>query len=51
MFQQVNFNNNSQPHYVLVTPDQKVINAPVSGYMPKEEFKNSRNAELTITKE
>ncbi|NAW51266.1 thioredoxin fold domain-containing protein [Elizabethkingia argentiflava] len=39
MFQQVNFNNNSQPHYVLVSPDQKVINTPVSGYMPKEEFK------------
>ncbi len=39
LFQQVNFNNNSQPHYVLVTPDQKVINVPVSGYMPKEEFK------------
>ncbi|MPS72051.1 MAG: thioredoxin family protein [Chryseobacterium sp.] len=39
LFQQINFNNNSQPHYVLVTPDQKVINSPVSGYMPKEEFK------------
>ena len=39
MFQQVNFNNNSQPHYVLVTPDGKVINKPVSGYMPKEDFK------------
>lgn len=39
LFQQVNFNNNSQPHYVLVTPDQKVINMPVSGYMPKEDFK------------
>lgn len=39
LFQQVNFNNNSQPHYVLVTPDQKVINTPVSGYMPKEDFK------------
>ncbi|UQB70353.1 protein-disulfide reductase DsbD family protein [Epilithonimonas zeae] len=39
LFQQVNFNNNSQPHYVLVTPDQKVINSPVSGYMPKEDFK------------
>lgn len=39
MFQQVNFNNNSQPHYVLVTPDGKVINSPVSGYMPKEDFK------------
>lgn len=40
MFQQVNFNNNSQPHYVLVSPDGKVINTPVSGYMPKEDFKN-----------
>ncbi|MCD9854883.1 thioredoxin family protein [Epilithonimonas sp. JDS] len=39
LFQQVNFNNNSQPHYVLVTPDQKVINIPISGYMPKEDFK------------
>lgn len=39
LFQQVNFNNNSQPHYVLVTPDEKVINTPVSGYMPKEDFK------------
>jgi thiol:disulfide interchange protein DsbD len=39
LFQQVNFNNNSQPHYVLVTPDGKVINAPVSGYMSKETFK------------
>lgn len=39
MFQQVNFNNNSQPHYVLVTPNGKVINTPVSGYMPKEDFK------------
>jgi len=39
LFQQVNFNNNSQPHYVLVTPDGKVINSPVSGYMPKEDFK------------
>jgi thiol:disulfide interchange protein DsbD len=39
LFQQVNFNNNSQPHYVLITPDGKVINAPVSGYMAKEDFK------------
>jgi len=39
LFQQINFNNNSQPHYVLVSPDGKVINAPVSGYMPKEDFK------------
>ena len=39
LFQQINFNNNSQPHYVLVSPDGKVINTPVSGYMPKEDFK------------
>lgn len=39
LFQQVNFNNNSQPHYALVTPDGKVINPPVSGYMSKKEFK------------
>lgn len=39
LFQQVNFNNNSQPHYVLVTPDGKVINPPVSGYMSKKDFK------------
>lgn len=40
MFQQINFNNNSQPHYVMVTPDGKVINSPVSGYMSKDDFKN-----------
>ncbi len=40
MFQQINFNNNSQPHYVLLTPDEKVINYPISGYMAKEEFLN-----------
>ncbi|MBF8455683.1 thioredoxin family protein [Kaistella sp. G5-32] len=40
MFQQVNFNNNSQPHYVLVTPDGQIINNPVSGYMPKQHFKD-----------
>ena len=40
LFQQINFNNNSQPHYVLISPDGKVINTPVSGYMPKEDFKN-----------
>lgn len=39
LFQTVNFNNNSQPHYVLITPDGKVINTPVSGYMEKEKFK------------
>ena len=40
LFQQINFNNNSQPHYVLVSPDGKVINTPVSGYMPKADFKS-----------
>ncbi len=39
LFQQINFNNNSQPHYVLVTPQGEVINTPISGYMPKEDFK------------
>ncbi len=40
LFQQVNFNNNSQPHYVLLNPDGKMLNHHVSGYMPKEDFKN-----------
>ncbi|MBB4801722.1 cytochrome c biogenesis protein CcdA [Flavobacterium aquidurense] len=39
LFQQINFNNNSQPHYVLLTPEGQVINKPVSGYMSKDEFK------------
>lgn len=39
LFQQINFNNNSQPHYVLISPEGKVINTPVSGYMPKQDFK------------
>ena len=39
LFQQVNFNNNSQPHYVLVTPYGKVINTPISCYMDKDDFK------------
>lgn len=50
MFQQVNFNNNSQPHYVLVSPDAKVINTPVSGYMPKEDFKNFLNCGIEFFK-
>lgn len=50
MFQQVNFNNNSQPHYVLVSPDGKVINTPVSGYMPKEDFKNFLNCGIEFFK-
>ena len=39
LFQTINFNNNSQPHYVLLTPDGRVINTPVSGFMEKEDFK------------
>ena len=50
MFQQVNFNNNSQPHYVLVSPDGEVINTPVSGYMPKEDFKNFLNCGIEFFK-
>ncbi len=40
LFQQVNFNDNTQPVYVLVTPDGKVINHPFKGYnSDKEVFK------------
>ena len=38
-FQRENFNSNSQPFYVLVTPDSQIINFPVAGYMDKKEFK------------
>lgn len=51
LFQQINFNNNSQPHYVLLTPDGKVINHPVSGYMPKEDFKKFLECGLKFYKE
>ncbi|WP_057938582.1 protein-disulfide reductase DsbD family protein [Algoriphagus resistens] len=50
IFQQVNFNNNSQPHYVLVTPDGEVINSPVSGYMSKEKFKEFLECGITYGK-
>jgi len=41
VFQRENFNNNSQPFYVLITPDQRIINLPKgdNGYMSKENFK------------
>ncbi|MDR3272791.1 MAG: thioredoxin family protein [Flavobacteriaceae bacterium] len=39
VFQRENFNSNSQPFYVLVTPDSRVLNNPAAGYMKKEEFK------------
>ena len=51
MFQQINFNNNSQPHYVLITPDAKVINTPVSGYMSKEDFKKFLDCGISYYKE
>lgn len=50
LFQQINFNNNSQPHYVLVTPDEKVINTPVSGYMSKDEFKKFLECDIRYWK-
>ncbi len=37
-FQKENFLENSQPQYVLLTPDEKVINYPISGYNDKETF-------------
>lgn len=37
-FQKENFLENSQPQYVLLTPDEKVINFPISGYNDKETF-------------
>lgn len=39
VFQKENFNSNSQPFYVLVTPDNQILNYPVAGYMKKEDFK------------
>jgi thiol:disulfide interchange protein DsbD len=38
-FEAVHFNRNSQPYYILLSPDLKVLNAPV-GYTPNlEEYK------------
>ncbi len=37
MFQQINFNDNTQPVYVLVTPEGKVINEPFKGYNSDKE--------------
>jgi thiol:disulfide interchange protein DsbD len=39
-FQEVNFQEYTQPHYALITPDGKLINTPVGGYMDKEKFKS-----------
>lgn len=51
LFQQINFNNNSQPHYVLVSPEGKVITTPVSGYMSKEDFKQFLDCGIHFYKE
>lgn len=51
VFQQLNFGANTQPHYVLITPDEKVINPPVGGYMSKEEFLNFLKCGLKEFKE
>jgi thiol:disulfide interchange protein DsbD len=34
-FQTTNFQNNSQPYYALISPDERVLNKPV-GYTPNE---------------
>lgn len=39
-FQRENFNSNSQPFYVLITPENKILNFPVAGYMNKNDFQN-----------
>jgi thiol:disulfide interchange protein len=38
VFQAENFNSNSQPQYVLLTPNEELINYPIAGYRSKEEF-------------
>lgn len=35
-FQAIHFNRNSQPYYVLITPEGKVLNQPV-GYLPDKK--------------
>jgi thiol:disulfide interchange protein DsbD len=39
-FQRENFNSNSQPFYVLITPDGRILNKPIAGYKDKDDFKN-----------
>ncbi|MGM5631995.1 cytochrome c biogenesis protein CcdA [Apibacter raozihei] len=50
-FQRENFSSNSQPFYVLVTPDSKILNEPVAGYMDKEDFKQFLNCGINTYKE
>lgn len=51
IFQEVNFNDNTQPVYVLMTPDGKVINHPFKGYDDdKEVFKRFLNCGIDYFK-
>lgn len=38
IFQSENFNNSSQPNYILLTPEEELISHPIQGYKSKEEF-------------
>ena len=44
-FQTLNFKNNSQPHYVLLSPDGTLLTHPV-GYVTKSEYKEFLNCGL-----
>lgn len=46
VFQQENFNSNSQPQYVLINSKEELLNFPLSGYVSKEEFLNFLNCGL-----
>lgn len=46
VFQQENFNSNSQPQYVLINANEELLNFPLSGYVSKEEFLNFLNCGL-----
>jgi thiol:disulfide interchange protein len=50
MFQQINFKNNSQPHYVLLNTKGQLINTPISGYNSKELFKAFLECGLSASK-
>jgi thiol:disulfide interchange protein len=46
VFQQENFNSNSQPQYILLNSNEELLNFPLSGYVSKEEFLNFLNCGL-----
>lgn len=49
-FQRENFESNSQPQYVLVTPDQRVLVKPLAGYNDKETFLEFLNCGISTYK-